>query len=478
MTARNAPTKVSGPKTAAPNALVDDVRQLILNSRQRASDGDAAWVPPEEPLRASDSLFDEEPSGARSRPGPDETDDASDGLGHGGDAIGAGGRVAHARIDRQQTRPDGPASGRLAERERMPIRKTSTKLARRSAPARPKSLVHDMRQLILEARQQTAAAVNAALTTLYWEVGRRIRQDILKEKRAEYGEEILQALSAKLRAEFGRGFSQRNLANMVRFAEAFPDIEILHALRAKLGWSHFKQIIYIDDRLKRDFYAEMCRVQQWSTRTLEKKIGSMLYERTALSRKPATLIEQEIDALRAEDKLTPDLVFQDPYFLDFLGLKGAYSEKDLEEALIREVERFLLELGTGFAFVERQKRITIGGDDYYMDLLFFHRDLHRLVVIELKLDNFKPADAGQVELYLRWLDRHERKPGEEAPMAIILCSGKKETVEYLSLGQKGIHVAEYLTKLPSKAVLLARLHEAARRARQRLESQATGEEGA
>ena len=205
----------------------------------------------------------------------------------------------------------------------------------------------------------------------------------------------------------------------------------------------------------------MCRIERWSTRTLQHKIGSMLYERTALSKRPAALIRKRIDALRTEDALTPDLVFQDPYLLDFLGLKDTYSEYDLEAALLREIERFLLELGGGFAFVERQKRITLDGDDYYMDLLLFHRRLRRLVVVELKLGEFKPADSGQVELYLRWLDRHERQAGEQPPLAIILCAGRKrETVEYLDLGRTGIHVAEYVTELPSRDAMRKRFHEA------------------
>lgn len=166
-----------------------------------------------------------------------------------------------------------------------------------------------------------AQTVNAELTSLYWNIGKRIRADILKEKRAEYGQEILQSLSAKLVTEFGRGYSARNLANMVRFAEVYPDERILQSLIAKLGWTHFQRIIYLDDPLQRDFYAEMCRVERWSTRTLQKKIQSMLFERTALSKKPERLIRQELDALQAEDKLTPDLVFRDPYVLDFLGLK-------------------------------------------------------------------------------------------------------------------------------------------------------------
>jgi predicted nuclease of restriction endonuclease-like (RecB) superfamily len=336
-------------------------------------------------------------------------------------------------------------------------------------PAR-RAVLAEVRELILAARQQVAQVVNAGLTVLYWQIGTRIRQDILGKKRAEYGAEIVAALGRQLEAEFGRGFGARNLFRMLRFAEVFPDPRIVSALRTQLGWTHFRQIIAMGDPLKRDFYAEMCRLEQWSTRTLEKKIQSMLYERTALSRKPDRLIRQELEALRGEDKLTPDLVFQDPYVLDFLGLKDTYSEKDLENALLREIERFLLELGAGFAFLERQKRITLDGDDYYMDLLFFHRKLRRLVVIELKLADFKPADVGQVELYLRWLDRHERQTGEDAPLAIILCAGKKrETVEYLDLGRSGIHVAEYLTELPPREVLRERFHQALTVARARLE---------
>ncbi len=331
------------------------------------------------------------------------------------------------------------------------------------------SLLGEVRQLIEQSRQTVATAVNAALTMLYWQVGNRIHREVLKEQRAEYGEQIVATLSRQLEPEFGRGFGEKNLRRMVQFAEIFPDEQIVAALLRQLGWTHFTLIIPLKDDLKRDFYAEMCRIERWSTRTLRQKIDGMLYERTALSKKPDQLIRQELDDLRAEDKLTPDLVFQDPYMLDFLGLKDTYSERDLESAILREIERFLLEIGAGFAFIARQKRITLDGDDYYMDLLFFHRQLPRLVVIELKLGDFKPADTGQVELYLRWLDRHERREGEERPVAIILCAGKKtETVEYLDLGRTGIHVAEYLTELPPRQLLQRRFHEAVALARARL----------
>jgi len=339
-------------------------------------------------------------------------------------------------------------------------------------------LASDIGRLIESARRQVAQAANAALTILYWQIGTRIRKDVLKERRAEYGAEIVSALGRRLEARYGRGFGEKNLRRMLQFAEAFPDREIVVTLSRQLGWSHFMALLPQREPMKREFYAEMCRIEGWSVRALRQKIDGMLYERTALSKKPDELIRKELAALRTSDRITPDLVFQDPYLLDFLGLRDTFSEKDLESALLREIERFLLELGAGFAFVERQKRITLDGDDYYIDLLFFHRGMRRLVVIELKIGDFKPADSGQVELYLRWLDRHERQPGEEAPVAIILCAGKKrETVEYLDLGRSGIHVAEYLTELPPREVLRESLRKALGVARGRL-ANAPNEENA
>lgn len=343
---------------------------------------------------------------------------------------------------------------------------TSTPVAR----SEPKSLLNDVREMVLAVRETVARSVNSALVVLYWNVGVRIRTDILKEQRADYGGEILQTLSAKLTVEFGRGFSQRNLASMVRFAEAFQSAKLVHTLSGQLSWSHFTQIIYLDDPLKRDFYAEMCRIERWSTRTLEKKIGGMLFERTALSKKPAQLAALELKQLREEDQLTPDLVFRDPYLLGFLGLKDSYLEKDLEEAILRDMESFILELGVGFAFLERQKRITLDGVDHYLDLLFYHRHLRRLVVIDLKLEEFKAGDKGQMELYLKWLDRYERKEGEEKPIGLILCAGKRhETIELLDMEQSGIRVSSYWTEVLPKKELERKLHEAVRLARARLE---------
>lgn len=336
----------------------------------------------------------------------------------------------------------------------------------------PDTLFHDLRSLIEETRSAVATTVNAALTTLYWRIGKRVNQEILKGKRATYGAEILPTLSAKLVPLYGEGFSARNLARMIRFAENFTDERIVVTLVRQLSWSHFVEILTVKDALARDFYAEMCRMENWSVRTLRGKIGSMLFERTALSRKPEKLIELEFEKLRQDNVLTPDLVFRDPYFLDFLGLKEAYQEKDLEAAILRELESFIMELGVGFTFVARQKRIIVDGDDFYLDLLFYHRDLRRLVVIELKLDKFKPEHKGQMELYLRWLDRYERKQGEESPLGIILCAGKDdERVELLELSKAGIHVAQYLTILPPKELLRQKLHSAIERSRQQLENQ-------
>jgi predicted nuclease of restriction endonuclease-like (RecB) superfamily len=330
-------------------------------------------------------------------------------------------------------------------------------------------LLADVRELIVQAREGVARAVDAGLTTLYWHVGQRIRQDILKEKRAEYGEQIVSALSAQLEQEFGRGFGRRNLFRMVRFAEVFPDPKIVSALRTQLGWTHFREIIALDDPLKRDFYAEMCRLEGWSTRTLEKKIGSLLFERTALSGKPAKLAEMELKQLREEDRVTPDLIFRDPYILDFLGLKDAYAEKDLEAAILREMESFILELGVGFCFVARQQRMQIDDRDYYLDLLFYHRKLRRLIAIDLKIGQFEAADKGQMELYLGWLKRHAGEPDEGEPLGMILCAGKSaEHIALLELQKSGIHVASYWTDLLPKKELERKLHEAVRLARMRL----------
>ncbi len=332
-------------------------------------------------------------------------------------------------------------------------------------------LVADLRLLIDQARAGVAQTVNTTLTMLHWQVGRRIHIEILRQQRAEYGRQIVSTVSRQLVEHYGQGFSEKSLRHMIRFAEAFPDTEIVSALARQLTWSHLLAVIYLSDPLQRDFYAQMCRVERWSVRALRQKIDGMLFERTALSKKPAMLARQELAKLREQDRLTPDMVFRDPYFLDFLGLKDTYSESDLEAAILRELEAFVLELGAGFSFIARQKRITIDGDDYYIDLLFFHRRLRRLVAIDLKLGKFQAADKGQMELYLRWLDSHDRQEGEESPLGLILCAGKSdEQIELLQLHHAGIRVAAYLTELPPRPVLQKKLHEAIAMARARLEA--------
>lgn len=221
----------------------------------------------------------------------------------------------------------------------------------------------------------------------------------------------------------------------------------------------------------------MCRAEQWSVRALRAKVQGMMFERTALSKKPSKLIKAELLELREQGRVTPDLVFRDPYLLDFLGLTDTYAEKDLEAAILRELETFILELGGGFTFVERQKRIVIDGDDFYLDLLFYHRRLRRLIAIDLKIGKFSAADKGQMELYLRWLEKHAREHGEEAPLGLILCAHKsEEQVELLQLGRSGIRVATYLADLPPRALLHKKLHDAIILARARLESRPNLEE--
>lgn len=327
-------------------------------------------------------------------------------------------------------------------------------------------LLSDLRRLIDEARQEVAVAVNSRLTILYWNIGRHINNDILQNERAEYGKEIVSSLSRQLTAEYGRNFDSKNLFRMIQFAALFPDEQIVVTLSRQLSWSHILAILPVKNDLAREFYAAMSGSERWSVRVLRERINSMLFERTAISRKPEETIKNDLALLRDEQKLTPDLVFRDPYFLEFLNLADSYSEKDLESAILRELERFLLELGSDFAFVARQKRIVIDDEDYYLDLLFYHRKLRRLILLELKLGKLKAADTGQIELYLRWLDKYERQTGEEQPIGLILCTEKGgQMIELLELEQRGIRVAEYLTELPPREMLERKLLEAVRLAK-------------
>ncbi|MEI7064437.1 YhcG family protein [Dickeya chrysanthemi] len=283
-------------------------------------------------------------------------------------------------------------------------------------------------------------------------------------------------LAAQLVKEYGSSFAVKNLRRMVQCATTFPDEQIVVSLIRQLSWTHFIALIPLKDPLQRDYYAQMASAERWSVRMLRERIDSMLYERTALSKKPDETIAQELATLRDVQRMTPALVMRDPYILDFPGLRDTWQEGDLEAAIIREMESFLLELGAGFSFLARQKRIQIDDEDFHLDLLFYNRKLRRLVAVELKIGEFKAAYKGQMELYLRWLDKHEREPEEASPLGIILCTGKKsEQIELLELDKSGIHVAEYLTTLPPRAVLGERLQQATERARLQIEQRRPNE---
>lgn len=330
-------------------------------------------------------------------------------------------------------------------------------------------LVTELRQLIDSARRRAAVAVNAELTLLYWQVGERIHREILGGQRAGYGDEVVAALARHLCAEYGRGWSARQLRLCIRFAQTYPEAQIVHTLCAKLSWSHLRLLAALDDAIQRDFYTGLCQLENWSVRQLQERMQSMLFERTAISRQPEETIAHELQVLRQEQVVNPALLLKDPYVLDFLDLNDRYLEKDLEDAILREIEQFLLELGAGFTFVARQKRLQIDNDDFYIDLLLYNRKLKRLVAVELKIGEFKAEYKGQMELYLRWLARYEQENGENSPLGIILCAGKKqEQIELLELDKSSIHVAEYLTVLPPRETLQAKLHDAIERARLRL----------
>ena len=320
-------------------------------------------------------------------------------------------------------------------------------------------LISDLRQIIDNARSRVASSANYELTMMYWHIGERINREVLGNERAAYGKQIVVTVSRQLQEFYGsKGFEPRTIRRMMQFASLFPDIQIVTPLVTQLSWSHFLMVMPIKDELQREFYLTMAATEHWSKRTLQAKIDGMLFERTAIASKPDELIKQELAELRDDNKMSPDLVFKSPYFLDFTGLKGMYSEKSLEDSLVSHLEQFILELGNGFTFVERQKRMIIDGEDFYLDLLFFHRKLHRLIAIDLKLGRFKAQYKGQMELYLRWLEAHEMESGEESPLGLLLCTeGSEEQIELLQLDKAGIKVAQYMTELPPRELLMQQI---------------------
>ncbi len=329
-------------------------------------------------------------------------------------------------------------------------------------------LYNDVSHLIEITQRRTIREVSRTGVMLYWHIGHRINHDILNSARAEYGAQIVKNLSEKLQKKHGVGFGLRVIHRCSQFERFFPDEKIILSLNAHLKWTHFVALLNIDNKLKREFYAEMCRIERWSTRELAKKIEDMLFERTAIAKRPEEIIEKEIVKLRETSTLNPDLIIQDPYIFTYLGSHEIEDEKTLEDAILNDIEEFLLNLGNGFTFQERQKVIEIDGDFFKIDLLMFHRRLRCMVAIELKKGKFKPADKGQIELYLRWLEKHEMQPGENSPIGIVLCSEKSvERVELLQLEKSGIRVSQFITELPPKDVFEKRLHEAIERAREK-----------
>lgn len=323
-------------------------------------------------------------------------------------------------------------------------------------------LFNDVCHIIDQARRHVATYVNVEACLMNWHVGKRIKEDVLYNQRAEYGKQILKNLSVKLTERYGTGWGTEKLKHCVRSAYLFSEDDIMYAARTQLTWTHLRSLMSLKDSLERQFYMEMCRIEHWDTRTLDEKIDSQLYQRTAISQRPEEVIRRELKELREEDTLNPDIVFRSTYFLDMLGLPDVFSEKDLENSILNQLLEFIKELGSDFTFVDRQKRITVDSEDYFIDLLFFHRGLRRLVAIDLKLGKFKPAYEGQMRLYLRYLNKNDRKPWEEEPIGLILCSeGNTEHIQYFMLDDDSdIRVAQYYTELPSKELLADRLQRA------------------
>ncbi|WP_462222246.1 PDDEXK nuclease domain-containing protein [Ferruginibacter sp.] len=325
--------------------------------------------------------------------------------------------------------------------------------------AAEKDLFNELSQLIEQSQQQVVAQANSTLTLLFWHIGNRINKEILQNKRADYGKQIVATLSTQLKERYGRNFELGNLRRMLQFAEQFPDLSIVATLSRQLSWSHFRELIPIKNQEAKLYYAQASATQSLGVRELRKQISTKTFERSSIANLQNTSNHPAIHNS-----------FKDPYFLDFLGLQNTYLEKDLEQAILRELEAFILELGKGFAFVERQKRMIIDGEDFHLDLLFYHRNLKRLVAVELKLGKFEAEHKGQMELYLKWLDKYEKAAGELPPVGLILCAeSSREQIELLEMHKDGIMVAEYWTELPPKKQLEKKIHSILIEAKERID---------
>jgi predicted nuclease of restriction endonuclease-like (RecB) superfamily len=322
------------------------------------------------------------------------------------------------------------------------------------------TIFEGVQHIIENARNKAAIFLNAETTLLYWQVGNYINQQLIHKERAEYGAKIIATLSQQLTIRYGKGYTYTALTRMCKVATVV-DAEIVATVSQQLSWSHLIELAAIENSIERDFFTQLSLYERWNVRTLRKKIDSMLFERTEIAARPEKTIKEALQNLSREKALAPELVFKNSYVLNFLNLPAIYSEEELETALVNNLQQFILELGNGFAFLERQKRISIDAIDYHLDLLFYHRKLKRLVAIDLKLGKFKPKYKSQMELYLRWLQKHEMQEGEEKPIGLLLCSeGNTEHIELLMLDEKEIRVAQYLTELPSKEWFADKLHRA------------------
>lgn len=302
--------------------------------------------------------------------------------------------------------------------------------------------------MVDQSRHSVAITVNSALCILNYSIGRHILDVIGYKAYDGYGKSILVTVSQRLTAEYGRGFTYSALTRMIKVAATF-DKEMFATASQTLSWSHFIELATIEDDTKRLYYQQLAAHNHWSLRELRRREEAMDYERSLVAAKPEGEI---LSALNAPNPTTnPEVMLKSSYVVDFLGLRGFYTEKELEMAISAQLERFILELGNGFAFLERQKRISVDGIDYYIDLLFYHRKLNRLIAIDLKLGKFKPEYKGQMELYLKYLQRYEMQPHENTPIGLLLCSeGNTEHIELMMLGEDNIKVAQYLTELPEK----------------------------
>lgn len=319
------------------------------------------------------------------------------------------------------------------------------------------NLLNEIVFLIETSKRETYHYLNSTLTLLFWKVGNRINKEILDNKRAIYGKQIVSTISIQLEQAYGRNFNEKNVRRMMQFSEKFDDFEIVVTLSRHLSWSHFLVLIPLKNIEARLFYSKISQENNLGVRELRNQIIRKAYERAELANSKT---------------VKPELLntFKDPYILDFLGLKNTFLEKDLESAILKELESFILELGNGFAFIERQKRMVIDGEDFHLDLLFFNRKLKRLVAVELKLGKFEAAHKGQMELYLRWLDKYERQLDENQPIGLILCAeSSSEQIELLEMNKDRIMVAEYWTELPPRKQFEQKIHSLILEARERLE---------